>query len=104
MEIIEENVMNFEAYYEISFFKNYPEDFNNSTMFSYFYYRASQLNSKITAFYGISEENLLGHDISLNTIYFNTTEILRNGQGLPNSSKYIMTTSFFIITLLLVIF
>ncbi len=107
LDIIEENVMNFDAYYEISLIKTYSEDFNNSTMFSYFFYRASQLNSKITAFYGISEENLLGQDISLDSVYFNTTEILKNGQGLSNYSKNIFSNSqfvLFIITILFVIF
>ena len=87
INILDKNVLKFDSYIELSFEKFYTADFNNSTMFSYFYYQASALNAKMTAFYGIGSEYGDQNFFYLNETYYSMTDLVRNGQGLTNSSK-----------------
>jgi hypothetical protein len=97
--ILEKNVLFFKSYYSISFEKLYPENFDNNTMFKYFYSNADKTNASITTFYGI--EDYPKSNFSLSETYFHGVEPLKDGQGLTNFSYFrhlkIMTLFFIFI-------
>ena len=79
--VLDENVIGYHSYYSVSFDKDYTRNFDNITMFNYFYYQAEALKAQVTAFYGkTNEQNLYESDFtfSLNDTYFESSLELSN--------------------------
>lgn len=84
--ILRENVMYYEGYFEVSFEKNYPEKFDNMTMFKWMDFTANNLKENVTAFYGIYDQNF-ETEFSLDEVLYSKTVIFRDGVGLSNNSN-----------------
>jgi hypothetical protein len=97
--LIFQNVHNYTAYFEIILTKEYPVEFNNSTMLKYLLEDAPNAEYSVFAFYG----QFL--DSRIENVYANYTLTLQDGFGLPNKSScyYNIKLIYFLILFLIII-
>jgi hypothetical protein len=76
------------AYYEVSFQKAYPENFDTMTMFKWMDFTSSFLKENVTAFYGKFDKNI--HEgFYLEDVLFSKTIVYKDGNGLSDTSYFL---------------
>ena len=89
LNFIQENVIDYKAYFSVKFEKEYPPLFDNITMFNWINYVASDTGDGIIGFYGIVEDGMdmstIPHDKPL---YLERQDFI-DGNGLPEKSFYL---------------
>jgi hypothetical protein len=93
-----DNVKDYRAYFEVYLQKEYPVDFDNSTMFRFFFEDAQNLNWNVFLFYGLFDIPR----IPAENIYVNYTATLVDGFGL--ASFYININMYLFISLIILLF
>jgi len=85
--ILRQNIINYNGYFQVVFEKDYPQNFDNITMFKWMDFSAEVFKENVTAFYGICNESL--DEFSLEDANYYDTVIFRDGAGLSNNSKFL---------------
>ncbi len=88
VNLLNENVMKYKVYYEISFSKHYPFGFDNNTMIAWLDGKKSDMNNTVTAFYGIHDKGMVG-EFTLEEVYYYDNVVFRDGEGLDTGGGYI---------------
>lgn len=87
LNILTQNVINFDNYYSISFVKEYPENFDNITMFNWINYVGSDMEHYISAFYGIASNSEEWKEFTSTQAKHFKTVLYEDGSGLQESSS-----------------
>ncbi len=88
INILTQNVIEYDAFFSVNLEKYYPKEFDNSTMFNWLGFRAASLNATVISFYGINRlyntngEIDIKSGFSLKNAYFNKTILFHDGFGL----------------------
>ena len=93
--LLEENVISYLAFYEISFQKNYPVNFDRMTMLKWMEFTAVNLKLNVTVFYGMKDPTF-DQQFSLQDCYYSQSAIFKDGIGINNNS-YAVSLSYLVI-------
>ena len=103
LNLLKENVMEYQNYYCVDFIKNFTENFDHMTMLNYFLYSASVMNRNVIAFYGVAEsENELNVLNADQMLFYKQVKFI-DGIGLSNHSFSIYNNKIFKSFLILII-
>jgi hypothetical protein len=103
LNLLKENVMEYQNYYCVDFIKNFTENFDHVTMLNYFLYSASVMNRNVIAFYGVAEsENELNVLNADQMLFYKQVKFI-DGIGLSNHSFSIYNNKIFKSFLILII-
>ena len=86
LNLLKENVMEYQNYYCVDFIKNFTENFDHMTMLNYFLYSATVMNRNVIAFYGIAESEKELNVIKADQMLFYQQVKFIDGIGLQNHS------------------
>jgi hypothetical protein len=90
------NVIDYEAYLSADITKNYPDSFDNFTFLD----NISNNIYIVSTFYGVSN----GETIQMSQVVFNSTQIMRNGQGLVDIDANLLDFKFYKYLMIILIF
>jgi hypothetical protein len=112
LNILNKNVIGFDAFYSVVLEKTYEIGFDNNTMFQYIIFGAENMNANITAFYGIENDNIdfskednniEGSKIKYSDTYYAGSLSFGDGMGLFNRSYFLQAKLYFFYIIFLII-
>ena len=86
-KLFHENVIDYLAYYEVSFEKLYPENFDRMGMFKWMDFISTYLKENVTGFYGFYDEQI-NEGFYKEDLFFSMTLVYKDGNGLSNKSFF----------------
>lgn len=101
VNILKQNVINYDHYYSIFFEKIYPTNFDNITLFNWINYVAADMDHYINCFYGVGESTADFDSFSQSDMLYYMNTIYEDGSGLV-SSQFSLLHCNWLIELLLI--
>lgn len=104
LNILTKNVMDFKNFYSVNFVKNYPDLFDNITMFNWINYVGNDMEQNVSGFYGITDSIDNIKELKPSSTLFYKTIAYEDGSGISEETSFYLSFNKIIILFLFIFY